>query len=436
MVNYIRLVYCKEDIIPYVKIKLFLEWIGFRTYEYKLETSEDMDDILDGKDSKMWEKERTIFLYHSQMKERLKMELEKGEQDERSFVILTKETEDFLKNSDSVIYYISEEELSYTHILKKILPVPVDAGMKCLIDNYNMDMIRSMYTISQIYANSKLVYKKSELLEDAEKSIIKAIKSLEKFEQENKSLLEDNVRFFYAVNYLKDLQNVKRKLFQEDMAWSSYEMVDSLNKLLEKESDFKSCYLLKVSICEKQAVTKLSELLIFNLESAQDRLDYIAQYKLGVFYQNKKQDKEKALEQYNKCFVTNPSYYRNLYKLALYYKGNEDYELALEYFSKILNVTKEKEVRYWETEEFEYYFKTQYFMARIYWETKEYLKANLAYQKAFEIWSNLKKSNIVKKLYEGKEDNIVLFMKNKYLFEQKRKSIINETGLPLKAPEW
>ena len=431
MVNYIRLVYYKEDIVLYIKLQLFLEWIGFRVYEYRLETDEN---IMDDRENAKWEKNKTIFLYRSQMKEQLETVLEKetGE----SFVILCKKTDEFLENIHSVLYDIENGEIPYAGILEKIQPDLLNNGLNYIIEKYQIDMVRSMYTITRLYVNSKINYKKSELLEEAEKFIFKAIQELERLAKEEEFKLQNNLRFFFAINYLKDLQNAKRKLFQEELVWSSQEIVDSLNRLLEEEVDFKSCYLLKVSACEKKLVLSLSELPIFNLESGQDELDYVAQYKLGVFYQNNLLDDKRALEQYEKCFSTNPKYYRNLYKLAFYYKSNENYKMALEIFLRILENMKEKDDIYWEIEKFEYYYKIQYFIARIYWETGEYLSANLAYQKAFQIWSDLKRNKVVKELYRKKEDNIKAFMQNKYCLEEKRQSIMNEIGLSLESLKW
>lgn len=425
MKNYIRLIYCKQDVILYIKLKQFLEWVGFRIYEYRLEIESSVE-----KNQIKWE-EPTIFFYCSELKDWLKTKQREGEQ----FFILSEQPEELFEHFGSVIYYSTEEEIPYNQILKEITFAQGDIGIEYLVANYSRDLIRSIYTISQIYVNSKLNYKKSELLEEAEVVISAVIRGLEDFAREKKLKLEENIRFFYAINYLKDLQNVKRKLFQEELAWSSQEIVDSLNELLKKESDFKSCYLLKASVCEKQLVLDISELPIVNLLNGVDRLDYIAQYKLGVFYQNNRLEEEKAFEQYKKCLTINPCYYRNLYKLALYYKSRKEYDLALEYFSKILNVIEESDIRDWETEEFEYYFKVQFFAAQIYWNTEEYYKASLAYQKAFSIWSCLKECKVVKELYKGKEDQIKLFMQNKYQLEEKRQSIINEIGIPLKILE-
>lgn len=440
VMNYIRLVYYKEDIVLYIKLQLFLEWVGFRTYESRVETKEDMERIFTEEEYRKWEDERTIFFYRSQMREYLEVELVKrkkeGKKEENPFIVLCHEKEEFLQENDLIVYGKGGNELPYTSILEKIHPELLNKGIRYILTWYQSDMVRSFYTMTRLYHNSKINYKKSRLLEEVEWVIVDAIQALENFAREENFSLEENLHFFYAVNYLKDLQNAKRKLCQEELAWSSQEIVDSLNQLLEKKYDFKSCYLLKVSVCEKQLVLNLLELPIFNLEHAQDELDYIAQYKLGVFYQNNQLDEEMALAQYKKCSITNAKYYRNLYKLALYHKSNENYEAALEYFLSIIKIIKEKEEIDWETEEFEYYYKTQYFMARIYLEIKEYLEANLAYQKAFQIWSGLKKSKVVKEIYKGQEESIRLFMQNKYDLEEKRKDIMDETGLFLGSIKW
>ena len=70
-----------------------------------------------------------------------------------------------------------------------------------------------------------------------------------------------------------------------------------------------------------------------------------------------------------------------------------------------------------------------------YWNAEEYLRASVAYQKAFLIWFDLKECKVVKELYEGKEDQIKLFMQNKYQLDEKRQSIVNEIGLLLKILE-
>lgn len=142
-----------------------------------------------------------------------------------------------------------------------------------------------------------------------------------------------------------------------------------------------------------------------------------AEYRLGMIYEKNDKNYQEAIRHYQKALNISPSYYRVLYRMANCYQEMGNLKEAIDSFSYIDNIMREKmKFCIMRPMEIEYYYKISYRLGNMYIDLKnDFSSALFWYKRAEQAWNMIDNSVFLLEVL-GLEKAAFLnsIMKNKY----------------------
>lgn len=142
-----------------------------------------------------------------------------------------------------------------------------------------------------------------------------------------------------------------------------------------------------------------------------------AEYRLGMIYEKNDKNYQEAIWHYQKALNISPSYYRVLYRAANCYQELGNLKEAIDSFSYIDNIMREKmKFCIMRPMEIEYYYKISYRLGNMYSDLKnDFSSALFWYKRAEQAWNMIENSVFLLEIL-GPEKAAFLnrIMKNKY----------------------
>lgn len=280
--------------------------------------------------------------------------------------------------------------------------------LKFIAEQYvKYDLMRASYAV-EYFANSD-DYEIYEYMNRSKNRFYQAYKVLESWENEHSSkyllaaICNCQRRFneLYTVIWnacqnekLEEKQRVSLLEYLKEKPYQEYEQINTrIVKILEKDPGYYGAYAIRGFV--KQIDNKLLMESVYDFDTAvricgkKSYASYLL-YRIGRHFEMFRKEQGMDMEFYHESYRCDNYNYRAIYKLAMYYKSHEQYDMSLEYWDKLLKILEPKKaLPSLQPIECAYIYKTYYNTGLILEKEEHYRLAITFFEKAKEMGQNV-----------------------------------------------
>ncbi len=297
--------------------------------------------------------------------------------------------------------------------MKEILGSAVVATLNQISDIYDKyQLMEGSYAI-EYFADSKekLIYEDMDQAHGRFKRSLQEFLELEKKDEvaENplsmKYILTAQANCLRRMNQLFTVQweAIRKKWYTgSDKATKSYlhtkgyyshkELVEKINRILKIDSEFYGAYAIKAFFELLDDKTKVDSMESFNsalrLLNGRSYSSYLL-YRMGRYYEYILIRPRKSRDNYQKAYKVDPDNYRAAFKLSVFALNEREYDEALWYLDKIIEILGcKKDLNTLQPVECAYLFKAYRNKGRIYFQFGNYMESITFFENAITVYNN------------------------------------------------